>query len=125
MRTDHPLARLAGPASSGGDDDDPDDEDLTPSWIPDSRPQRRERLLAAIRADPGRAGGIALARRSPSIAVLVTVFTLLRDDPAPVVSAKLPPVEMVSSASPALQRRTRTEGRSSSASSDWYTSRAW
>jgi competence protein ComEA len=32
--------------------------------------------------------------------VLVTVFTLVRDDAPPVVSAKLPPVEMVSSASP-------------------------
>ena len=99
MRTDHPLARLAGPAGSGGDDDDPDDEDLTPSWIPDSRPQRRERLLAAIRADPGRAGGVALAVIA-AIAVLITVFSLMRDDPAPVMSAKLPPVEMVSSATP-------------------------
>jgi competence protein ComEA len=35
-----------------------------------------------------------------ALAVLVTVFTLVRDDPAPVVSAKLPSVEMVSSASP-------------------------
>jgi competence protein ComEA len=31
--------------------------------------------------------------------VLVTIFTLMRDQPAPVVSAKLPPVEMASSAS--------------------------
>ncbi len=101
MRTDHPLARLAGPDSgaAGADDDDPDDEDLTPSWIPDSHPQRRERLLAAIRADPGRAGGVALAVIA-AIAVLITVFSLMRDDPAPVMSAKLPPVEMVSSATP-------------------------
>lgn len=102
MRTDHPLARLAGPTNSGGadaDDDDPDDEDLTPSWIPENRPQRRERLLSAIRADPGRAGGIALAVIA-AIAVLITVFSLMRDDPAAVMSAKLPPVEMVSSASP-------------------------
>jgi len=98
MRTDHPLARLSGPADSGGDEE-PDDEDLTPSWIPDSRPQRRERLLAAIRADPGRAGGVALAVIA-SIAVLITVFSLVRDDPAPIMSAKLPPVEMVSSATP-------------------------
>jgi competence protein ComEA len=98
MRTDHPLSRLAGPASSGGDDD-PDDEELTPSWIPDTRPQTRERLLAAIRADPGRAGGVALAVIAV-IAVLITVFSLMRDDPAPVMSAKLPPVEMVSSATP-------------------------
>lgn len=98
MRTDHPLSRLAGPAGSGGDDDDPDEE-LTPSWIPDCRPQRRERLLAAIRADPGRAGGVAMALIA-ALAVLITVFSLMRDDPAPVMSAKLPPVEMVSSANP-------------------------
>jgi competence protein ComEA len=34
------------------------------------------------------------------IAMLVTVFTLVRDKAPPVASAKLPPVEMVSSASP-------------------------
>ncbi len=34
------------------------------------------------------------------VAVLVTVFTLIRDSPPAVVSAKLPPVEMVSSAAP-------------------------
>jgi competence protein ComEA len=35
-----------------------------------------------------------------ALAVLVTVFTLLRDRPAPVMSAKLPPVEKVSTAAP-------------------------
>ena len=55
--------------------------------------------VAAVRADPGRAGVIALAVVGV-IAVLVTVFTLMRDEPPPVVSAKLPPVQMVSSASP-------------------------
>ena len=100
MRTDHPLARLSGPSGgAGADDDDPDDEDLTSSWIPNSRPPWRERLQAAIRADPGRAGGVALAVIA-AIAVLITVFSLMRDDPAPVMSAKLPPVEMVSSATP-------------------------
>jgi len=98
MRTDHPLARLAGPGGAEPDAD-PDDEDLTPSWIPDSHPQWHERLRSAIRADPGRAGGVALAVTA-AVAVLVTVFTLMRDDPAPVMSAKLPPVEMVSSATP-------------------------
>lgn len=34
------------------------------------------------------------------IAVLVTIFVAVRDSPAPVVSAKLPPVEMVSSEVP-------------------------
>ena len=55
--------------------------------------------MAAIRADPGRAGVVALGVVG-AVAVLVTVFTLMRDDPPPVVSAKLPPVQMVSSASP-------------------------
>ena len=48
---------------------------------------------------PSRAGAISLAVVGV-IAVLVTVFTLMRDKPPPVASAKLPPVEMVSSASP-------------------------
>jgi competence protein ComEA len=55
--------------------------------------------IAAIRADPGRAGVIGLAAVGV-IAVLITVFTLMRDKPPVVASAKLPPVEMVSSASP-------------------------
>jgi competence protein ComEA len=52
-----------------------------------------------VRADPGRAGAIALGVVGV-LAVLVTVFTLLRDKTPPVVSAKLPPVEMVSTAQP-------------------------
>ena len=55
--------------------------------------------MAAARADPGRAGVVALAAVGV-IAVLVTVFTLVRDDTPPVASAKLPPVQMVSSAGP-------------------------
>ena len=55
--------------------------------------------LARVRADPGRAGAIALAVVA-ALAVLVTIFTLMRDRPAPVMSAKLPPVERASSASP-------------------------
>src|SRR6202034_983557 len=53
--------------------------------------------LAKVRADPGRAGAIALAAIA-AIAILVTIFTLMREQPAPVVSAKLPPVDMASSA---------------------------
>jgi competence protein ComEA len=52
-----------------------------------------------MRADPGRAGAIALAVVA-ALAVLVTVFTLVRDRPAPVMSAKLPPVEKAATASP-------------------------
>jgi competence protein ComEA len=55
--------------------------------------------VAAVRADPGRTGVIALAAVGV-LAVLVTLFTLARDDSPPVTSAKLPPVQMVSSASP-------------------------
>jgi competence protein ComEA len=55
--------------------------------------------MASVRADPGRAGVIALGVVGV-VAVLVTLFTLARDESAPVASAKLPPVQMVSSASP-------------------------
>ena len=55
--------------------------------------------LAAVRADPGRAGAIVLGAVGV-VAVLVTVFTLLQDKTPPVASAKLPPVEMVSTAQP-------------------------
>jgi competence protein ComEA len=53
-----------------------------------------------IRADPGRAGGIALAVVA-ALAVLVTVFTLARARPAPIASVNLPPVEMVSTSTAA------------------------
>ena len=57
--------------------------------------------------DPGgsRTGrGIALGAVAV-LAVLVTVFTLLRSQPAAVASAKLPPVEMASSASSSAAAR--------------------
>ena len=94
MRNDAPLAalqrRLGLAATPDGDSDD-DDAALAPSWVPDGRPARRD-WLAAVRADPGRAGTIALAAVA-ALAVLITVFTLIRSHPAPVVSAKLPPVQ--------------------------------
>lgn len=103
MGIEQPLAglqrRLSIPPEPAADDADEDeDAGLVPSWVPD-RPTRGRGWLAAIRADPGRAGGIGLAVTA-AIAVLVTVFTLMRDDSPPVASAKLPPVEMVSSAAP-------------------------
>ena len=110
MRTELPADRLHRRFAAGGDvsddhcaadgpDDAEDDElALLPRWLPDgSVPAGGRSWLAAARADPGRAGAIALAVVGV-LAVLVTVFTLIRDDPAPVVSAKLPPVEMVSTA---------------------------
>ncbi|ORV13986.1 ComEA family DNA-binding protein [Mycobacterium celatum] len=103
MRTELPAERLhrrlgAQPDADGDasdDDGEGDPNSLLPRWVPDGSAQQG--LLARVRADPGRAGAIALAVIA-AIAVLVTVFTLVRDRPAPVVSAKLPPVEMVSSA---------------------------
>lgn len=55
--------------------------------------------MERVRADPGRAGAVGLAVIA-ALAVLITVFTLVRDRPAPVTSAKLPPVERVSSTGP-------------------------
>jgi competence protein ComEA len=110
MRTELPAERLhrrlgARPdavAPSERDDDDSDaDTDpnsLLPRWVPDGSTQHDGGWLAKVRADPGRAGAIALAAIA-AIAVLVTVFTLMREQPAPVVSAKLPPVDMAATAS--------------------------
>ena len=93
----------AGPGDGNGDGagEDPDTGDtaFAPSWVPDGRTSRGQSWLAAVRADPGRAGGITLALIA-LLAVLVTVFTLARQRPAPVVAADLPPVEMVSTAAP-------------------------
>jgi competence protein ComEA len=110
MRTELPAERLhrrlgARPdavAPSERDDDDRDaDTDpnsLLPRWVPDGSTQHDGGWLAKVRADPGRAGAIALAAIA-AIAVLVTVFTLMREQPAPVMSAKLPPVDMAATAS--------------------------
>jgi competence protein ComEA len=105
MRTELPAERLhrrlgAQPDNDADADDadaDADPNSLLPRWLPDGSAQRSGGWLARVRADPGRAGAIALAVIA-AIAVLVTIFTLMRDHPAPVVSAKLPPVDMVSSA---------------------------
>lgn len=106
MPTEEPLSNLyrrlgARPGTITDNDDDArgdDDSDgALPPWIPDGRPA--DSWLASIRADPGRAGGIALAVIAV-LAVLVTVFTLSRHRPAPVVSADLPPVHMSSTSAP-------------------------
>ncbi len=113
MRTELPAARLqrrlgadpetdsqAGAGDESGSDHDAGDEDqnsLLPRWLPDASEGRG--WVAMMRADPGRAGAIALAIVA-ALAVLVTVFTLMRDRPTPVMSAKLPPVEKAGTASP-------------------------
>jgi competence protein ComEA len=114
MRTELPAERLqrrlnaepetdahgepedAPSASTEGIRDD-DQNSLLPRWLPDASQDRG--WVARVRADPGRAGAIGLAIVAV-LAVLVTVFTLLRDRPTPVMSAKLPPVEKVSTAGP-------------------------
>jgi competence protein ComEA len=112
MRTELPTERLhrrlgaqpdADADAQDGTDADDDPNSLLPRWIPDGPAQNGASLLQRVRADPGRAGAIALAAIA-AIAVLVTIFTLVRDQPAPVMSAKLPPVEMVSSASRTASR---------------------
>ena len=110
MRTELPAERLhrrlgARPDAVAPSDRDADDGDadtdpnsLLPRWLPDGSAQDDGGWLARVRADPGRAGAIALAAVA-AIAVLVTVFTLMREQPAPVMSAKLPPVDMAATAS--------------------------
>jgi competence protein ComEA len=111
MRTELPAERLhrrlgadpdadshPGPEDSEQDQASDDDQNsLLPRWLPDS--SQRGGWVARLRADPGRAGAIALALVA-ALAVLVTIFTLVRDKPAPVMSAKLPPVEKASTARP-------------------------
>jgi competence protein ComEA len=107
MRTELPAERLhrrlgAQPDTDADPADDAEEGDdqnsLLPRWLPDGSAQHGAGWLAKVRADPGRAGAIALAAIA-AVAVLITVFTLVRGQPAPIASAKLPPVEMVSSRS--------------------------
>jgi competence protein ComEA len=112
MRTELPAERLqrrlgadpdtdsqADPEDGNPDPDAPDEDQnsLLPRWLPDGA--QGGGWMARLRADPGRAGAIALAVVA-ALAVLVTIFTLMRDRPAPVMSAKLPPVEKASTATP-------------------------
>jgi competence protein ComEA len=110
MRTELPLENLQRrlhPSTKDQDKDhlsreDQDEDDIpqVPSWVPDGNVVSPwKRALAAIRADPGRSGGIALAIVAV-LAVLITIFTVMSDKPDPVVSAKLPAVEMVATNSP-------------------------
>ena len=96
--------------------DAPDDQNsLLPGWLPEA-PQRGG-LAARMRADPGRTGAIAAAVVA-ILAVLVTVFTLLRDRPPPVMSAKLPPVERASGTSGPSPRSSASPGAGQPGGSD-------
>jgi len=106
MRTERPVLdlerRLAGPrtpeeepeTAAGGEESDTS----LSRWLPEATTATG--WLASVRADPGRAGVVGLGVVG-AVAVLVTVFTLTRDDGPAVTSAKLPPVQMVSSTAPA------------------------
>jgi competence protein ComEA len=104
MRTELPAQRVhrrlgTEPEPDTDDDDDgPPDTSLT-RWLPETNAGGAAGWVSAVRADPGRAGVVALAALGV-VAVLVTVFALVRDKTPAVASAKLPPVQMVSSASP-------------------------
>lgn len=125
MSTEEPLAALhrrlgarPGPISGnddgvGAEDSDEDVEAAIPGWVPDGRPVRGRPWLAAVRADPGRAGGVALAVIAV-LAVLITVFTLIRQRPAPVVSANLPPVQPVATSVAASASPTTSSEQSPS-----------
>jgi competence protein ComEA len=108
MRTERPVdrveRRLSGQRTAEEEDAEgpPSAEESDTSlsrWLPDATPAAASNWIATVRADPGRAGVIGLGVVG-AIAVLVTVFTLIRDDGPAVTSAKLPPVQMVSSAAP-------------------------
>ncbi len=113
----HPDSQGVGGADGGPAEDELEDDQnsLLPRWLPDA--SQREGWLARVRADPGRAGAIAAAVVA-TLAVLVTVFTLLRDRPPPVMSAKLPPVERVSGTSGASPKPSATPGAAQPGGSD-------
>jgi len=98
---DHPDREHEGVDDAdvgAADADEEDGRSLLPRWLPDSAPGGGASWLSKVRADPGRAGVLALSALAV-VAVLVTVFTLVRSDPHPVVSAKLPPVQPISTTS--------------------------
>ncbi len=105
---DRAEADHCAPGDASDHDQKEDDQNsLLPRWLPDA--SQREGWMARVRADPGRAGAIAAATVAV-LAVLVTVFTVLRDRPPPVMSAKLPPVERVSGTAAAGPKSSATPG---------------
>jgi competence protein ComEA len=114
MRTELPAERLhrrlgaESPAETDQESEPQPDTSLS-RWLPESESGGASSWVAVVRADPGRAGVIALGAVGV-IAVLVSLFTLARDDSSPVTSAKLPPVQMVSSANPTPTAGAPTPG---------------
>ncbi len=110
MDTESPAQRLTRRIGTDHDavTEAPEEESDTvlARWLPDADSHSARDWLGTLRADPGRAGVIALLGVG-IIAVLVTVFTVLRDSPAPVSSANLPAVQMVSG-SPSAQAGATT-----------------
>ncbi|OBG11735.1 hypothetical protein A5765_16635 [Mycolicibacterium celeriflavum] len=113
MRTELAAERLQ--RRLGGEvEPDTDVEERQPDtsltrWLPETTGNGAAGWVAAVRADPGRAGVLALAGVGV-IAVLITVFVLVRDDTPAVAAAKLPPVQMVSSASPTADAASSASG---------------
>ncbi|MGV9799188.1 helix-hairpin-helix domain-containing protein [Mycobacterium sp. NPDC003449] len=112
MGTELPVQRLRRRLGADDDPDDADDgvgtaaadpgevaETALSRWLPDTSNDGARGWLATVRADPGRAGVLAMGAVG-ILAVLVTVFILVRDQPPPVTAANLPPVQMISSANP-------------------------
>lgn len=97
-RTQRRLAAQPGDTTDPDGESDAHDDTSLSRWLPDAVPGSPG-WLASVRADPGRAGVIALAVVGV-VAVLVTVIAVLGDDKPPVTAAKLPPVQMVSSSAP-------------------------
>jgi len=94
--TDNGTGKDTDKDADPGDADEQPDTSLS-RWLPQSTSTGPAGWMSTIRADPGRAGVVALGILG-GVAVLVTVLTLISDRPPAVVSAKLPPVDMVSSA---------------------------
>ena len=102
MDTESPAQRLSrrigrdAPTEPAEGDDE--SEVALARWLPeDAGAQTPRDWVATVRADPGRAGVIGLLVVGV-IAVLVTVFTVLRGPEHPVAAANLPAVQMVSTA---------------------------
>lgn len=100
MDTESPAQRLTRRIGAAPEAEAEEETDASLSrWLPESTRGSAD-WIAALRADPGRTGVIALVVVGV-LAVLVTVFTLMRDRTPPVASANLPDVQMVSSTAPA------------------------